>query len=81
MMPTRAEIERDLADLEVADAEATWMLGVLRGFANVWGLMTSENRARLLRALVAAVRVKEATGVAEVELVTSAPTRSQEAAE
>src|SRR5690606_5356651 len=27
-----AEVERDLADLEVADAEAAWMLGALRDF-------------------------------------------------
>ncbi|WP_437992678.1 hypothetical protein [Sorangium sp. So ce145] len=45
------------------------MLGALRDFANVWGLMTPENRGRLLHALVAAVRVKEDTGVVEVELV------------
>jgi hypothetical protein len=76
-----AETERDLADLEVADAEATWMLGALRDFANVWGLMTPENRGRLLRALVAAVRVKDETGDVEVELVNfSADTRAQEAA-
>ncbi|WP_437873948.1 helix-turn-helix domain-containing protein [Sorangium sp. So ce363] len=52
-----AETEHDLADLEVADAEATWMLGALRDFANVWCLMTTEKRGCLLRALVATVRV------------------------
>lgn len=76
-----AETERDLADLEVADAEATWMLGALRDFANVWALMTPENRGRLLRALVASVRVNEATGEVEIELVNfSADARAEGAA-
>ncbi|WP_438018618.1 hypothetical protein WMF18_05875 [Sorangium sp. So ce315] len=54
-----AETKRDLADLEVANPEATWMLGALRDFANVWGPIMPENRGRVLRALVAAMRVKE----------------------
>ncbi|MDC0682630.1 hypothetical protein [Sorangium atrum] len=57
------------------------MLGALRDFANVWRLMTPENRGRLLRALVAAVRVEEAIGVVEVEFVNfGADVRSQDAA-
>ncbi|WP_433934116.1 hypothetical protein AB3662_06475 [Sorangium cellulosum] len=41
--------------------------------------MTPENRRRMLRALVAAVRVKEETGVVEVEFVNfSADANSQE---
>lgn len=96
-----AETERDLADLEVAEAEATWMLGALRDFANVWALMTPEtrtaqsprsgrsavratkrsavNRGRLLRALVASVRVNDATGEVESSS-TSARTRAEGAA-
>jgi len=75
-----AEVERDLADLEVADAEVTWMLGALRDFETVWRLMTPENRGRLLRALVAAVRVKD-EGEVEIELVNfSADARAEEAA-
>jgi hypothetical protein len=43
--------------------------------------MTPENQGRLLRALVAAVRVKEETGVVEVELVNfAADAGSKEAA-
>lgn len=73
-----AETERDL---EVADAEAMWMLGALRDFANVWALMTPENRGRLLRALVASVRVNDATGEVEIELVNfSADARAEGAA-
>lgn len=57
------------------------MLGALRDFANIWRLMTPENRRRLLRALVAAVRVKDATGEVEIVLVNlSADTRAEEAA-
>jgi hypothetical protein len=73
----RAEIERALVDLEVADSEATWMPVALRELANVWRLMTAENQGRPLRALVAAVRVKEATGLVEIELAADA--RSKEA--
>jgi len=57
------------------------MLGALRDFANVWALMTPENRGRLLRALVASVRVNDATGEVEIELVNfSADARAEGAA-
>ncbi|WP_437761214.1 hypothetical protein WMF27_05975 [Sorangium sp. So ce281] len=55
--PHLAEIERDIGELEVVDAEATWMLSALRDFANVWSLMTLEKRGRQLYALVATKRV------------------------
>lgn len=42
-----------------------WAVGALRDFTRVWKLMTPENQGRLLRALVAAGRVKEETGVVE----------------
>jgi len=64
-----ADTERDRLDLEVADAEAKWIADALRDFARIWTAMTPENQGRLLRALVAAVRVKEESGVVEVELV------------
>ncbi|WP_437296061.1 hypothetical protein [Sorangium sp. So ce426] len=70
-----AETERDLADLDVADAEATWILGALRDLANVWCLMTTEKRGCLLRALVATARVKEETGVVEVVNFRPTPAR------
>lgn len=76
-----AETERDRLDLEVASNEAAWIVGALRDFAPVWKLMTPENQGRLLRALVAAVRVKEETDVVEVELVNfAADAGSKEAA-
>jgi len=64
-----AETERDRLDLEVAAAETTWAVGALRDFARVWKFMTPENQGRLLRPLVTVVRMKESTGVVEVELV------------
>jgi hypothetical protein len=76
-----AETERDRLDLEVADREAESIGAALGDFARVWTLMTPENQGRLLRALVAAVRVKEETGVVEVELVNfAADAGSKEAA-
>jgi site-specific DNA recombinase len=64
-----AETERDTLDLDVAVNEAAWIVGALGNFAKVWKMMTPENQGRLLRALVAEVRVQEATGVVEVELM------------
>lgn len=75
-----AETVRDRLDLEFADREAEWG-AAYRNFARVRKLMTPENQGRLLRALVAAVRVKEETGVVEVELVNfAADAGSKEAA-
>ena len=49
--------------------EAKWIADALRDFARIWTAMTPENQGRLLRALVAAVRVKKESGVVEVKLV------------
>jgi len=70
-----AETERDTLDLKVAVNEAAWIVGALSSFAKVWKIMTPENQGRLLRALVAEVRVQEATGVVEVELMNFAADR------
>ncbi len=67
-----AETECDRLDLEVADREADWIGAALRDPACIWTLMIPENQGRLLRALVAAVRVREETGIVEVELVSLA---------
>ncbi len=76
-----AETGRDRLNLDVAEREAEWIGAALRDFARVWTLMTPENQGRLLRALVAADRVKEETGVVEVELVNfAADAGSKEAA-
>jgi len=64
-----AQAELDGKQLEGAGAEAKSMVGALRDFGRVWKWMTPENRGRLIRALVAQVRVAEATGEVEVELI------------
>jgi hypothetical protein len=64
-----AQAELDRKQLARAADEAQWMAGALRDFGRVWKWMTPENRLRLMRALVAQVRVAEATGEVEVELI------------
>ncbi|MFZ5438471.1 MAG: recombinase family protein [Myxococcota bacterium] len=64
-----AQAENDRIDLQVADTERAWMVGALKDFDSVWKLMTPENRARLMRAVVVAVRVDESKNEVELELV------------
>lgn len=64
-----AESENDRIDFAVAENERAWITGALKDFERVWTFMTPENRGRLLRALVVAVRVNEANNEVEVELV------------
>jgi hypothetical protein len=64
-----AQAELDRKQLGRATDEAQWMAGALRNFGRVWTWMTPENRLRLMRALVTQVRVAEATGEVEVELI------------
>ncbi len=59
----------DTADLDRAAREVKWIAGALRDFGKVWDSMTSANQRRLLRALVAGVRVDEESGDCTVELV------------
>jgi site-specific DNA recombinase len=64
-----AQAENDRLDVDVADAERAWVVGALTDFGRVWSLMTPENRGRLARALVVAIRVDEESNQVEVELV------------
>jgi hypothetical protein len=64
-----AQAENDRLDVDVADAERAWVVGALSDFGRVWSLMTPENRGRLARALVVAIRVDEESNQVEVELV------------
>lgn len=76
-----AQAENDRLDIDVADAEREWIVGALRDFGRVWSLMTAENRGRLARALVVAIRVDEASNQIEVELVNfAAEAQASEAA-
>ncbi|PZR09629.1 MAG: resolvase [Archangium gephyra] len=75
-----AQAENDRIDVEVADAEREWIVRALRDFDRVWSLMTPENRGRLARSLVVAIRVDEASNQVEVELVNFAADEASEAA-
>ena len=76
-----AQAENDRIDVEVADAEREWIVRALRDFGRVWSLMTPENRGRLARSLVVAIRVDEASNQVEVELVNfAAEAQASEAA-
>jgi len=59
-----AEVERDLAALDQVEIEGKWVVQALTGFNDVWDVLTIENRARLVRALVRRVEVDETTGEA-----------------
>ena len=57
-----AEVERNLAALDQLEIEGKWVAQALAEFDSVWDVLTSENRARLVRALVRRVEVDETTG-------------------
>jgi hypothetical protein len=54
-----AAAERDLANLDAIEIEATWVAQCLADFDKVWDVLTPENRSRLLRAVVQRVEVDE----------------------
>lgn len=47
-----ADVEREIAALEAVEVEAGWVAKCMADFDTVWDLLTSENRGRLLRAVV-----------------------------
>lgn len=54
-----ASAERELANLDAIEVEATWVAQCLADFDKVWDVLTSENRRRLLRAIVERVEIDE----------------------
>jgi len=54
-----AAAERELANLDAIEVEASWVAGCLADFDKVWDVLTPENRGRLLRAVVQRVEVDE----------------------
>ena len=68
-----AQTERELLDLHDASIEADWVAGAIANFSKVWELMTPENRCRLIRALVASIKVYQDSGRVEIVLVDFAP--------
>jgi len=64
-----AEVERSLAALDQSEADAQWVAQALADFDAIWELMTTENRGRLIRALVEHVVVDEPSGRVTAVLV------------
>ncbi len=54
-----AAAEREIANLDAIEVEATWVARCLADFDAVWDVLTPENRGRLLRAVVQRVEVDE----------------------
>jgi hypothetical protein len=63
------ELDRALALLERAEVETSWVAEMLTQFDMVWEIMTLENRARLVRAIVQRVEVDEESGQVTAVLV------------
>jgi DNA invertase Pin-like site-specific DNA recombinase len=54
-----AEVQRELASLDGDALEIGWVRSCLRDFDRVWDALTTENRGRLVRAVVARVEIDE----------------------
>jgi len=54
-----AAAERELANLDAIEVEASWVADCLAEFHQIWDVLTPENRGRLLRAVIQRVEVDE----------------------
>jgi DNA invertase Pin-like site-specific DNA recombinase len=63
-----AAAERELANLDALEVEAAWVTQCLTDFDKVWDVLTPENRARLLRAVVQRVEVDEPANKVSVHI-------------
>jgi DNA invertase Pin-like site-specific DNA recombinase len=54
-----AAAERELAQLDAIEVEASWVADCLAEFHQIWDVLTPENRGRLLRAVIQRVEVDE----------------------
>lgn len=61
-------VERELAAVAEAEAEAGWVARAIADFPRLWDVMTQANRLRLLRALVHEVVVDDPAGSVTVAL-------------
>jgi site-specific DNA recombinase len=64
-----AEIEADILALDATKLEACWIAQCLRDFNDVWDVLTSQNRGRLVRAVVERVDVDDGGGEVRITLV------------
>ncbi len=67
------EVEREIAALDAAKVEAAWIARCLGDFAEVWDVLSTENRSRLLRAVIERI---DYDGVSEEVRVTLADLRA-----
>jgi DNA invertase Pin-like site-specific DNA recombinase len=63
-----AAVERRLGALTSLEVEGAWVERALREFDGMWELLTLDNRARLVRAVVTAVEIDQAAGQVTVRL-------------
>jgi DNA invertase Pin-like site-specific DNA recombinase len=80
-----AAAERELANLDAIEVEATWVARCLADFDKVWDVLSPGNRGRLLRAVIQRVEVDEPTNkvsvfIADLSAGLSTPEPTQEAA-
>ena len=61
-------VERSLAELAGAEVEAQWVTDTLARFDEVWDVLTVENQARLVEAVVKKVVVDDINGTVSAEL-------------
>ena len=64
-----ATVERELAAIEKAEIDASWVARCLNDFTAIWDVLTPENRGRLLRAVVQRVEVDEPANKVKVVMV------------
>ena len=67
------EIDQQVAALDAAEIDATWVAETLADFDRIWELLTMENRRRLIEALVSMVAVDTEAELITVELVDIGP--------
>ncbi len=63
------QVERNIAALKKQHEEVEWMISVMRRFDSVWDALTSENKRRLLRAIVSEIIIDEPCGKVEMKIV------------
>jgi hypothetical protein len=79
-----ADAEREVANLDAVQVEASWIAQCLTDFDEVWDVLTPENRGRLLRAVIQRVEVDEPAAKVSVFMaelgLSDAATQREEAA-
>jgi hypothetical protein len=75
-----ATAEREIANLDAVEVEASWVAQCLADFDKVWNVLTPENRGRLLRAVVQRVEVDEPAGKVSVVIAEFGLPQRQEVA-